>query len=300
MSGNALAVYEPSLAELATYAEKVGTMVAEFCNTTPKNGAIIALCCAQMKITPLEFQRTFHLIEGKASMRSDAMLAEFRKAGGKHKILERTPDKVSVELTDKSGETQVFSFTWAEALEEDFTHGKPAKGDENKPVREWPIKHNYSFPRKRMQMLWARVVSDGVRAMCPEINAGLYTPEEVEDFQPAPRVAAPKMVAVDIDQHYQQAIATHVDEPIEGEIIEPDDALAPEVAPAAGDAPHMVSQTQRERIEALWHKLGAGFDARTAMLEKRGVKLLQELTAADAADLIDRLEGKLSAISAKN
>lgn len=33
-------------------------------------------------------------------------------------------------------------------------------------------------------MLWARVTSDGVRALCPEIVAGVYTPEEIADFEP--------------------------------------------------------------------------------------------------------------------
>lgn len=32
-----------------------------------------------------------------------------------------------------------------------------------------------------MQMLWARVVSDGVRAMAPEVVAGYYTPEELDE-----------------------------------------------------------------------------------------------------------------------
>ena len=32
-------------------------------------------------------------------------------------------------------------------------------------------------------MLWARCVSDAVRAVCPEVTAGLYAPEEVMDFE---------------------------------------------------------------------------------------------------------------------
>jgi hypothetical protein len=36
-----------------------------------------------------------------------------------------------------------------------------------------------------MQMLWARVVSDAVRTVCPLANRGNYTPEEIEDIEPA-------------------------------------------------------------------------------------------------------------------
>ena len=43
-------------------------------------------------------------------------------------------------------------------------------------------KDNWATPRSRMQMLWARVVSDGVRTMAPEICSGIYTPEETADI----------------------------------------------------------------------------------------------------------------------
>jgi hypothetical protein len=33
-----------------------------------------------------------------------------------------------------------------------------------------------------MQMLWARAVSDGVRTVDPGVVAGIYTPEEVNEF----------------------------------------------------------------------------------------------------------------------
>jgi len=44
------------------------------------------------------------------------------------------------------------------------------------------LKFNWSTPRKRKQMLWARLVSDVVRAIAPQVVKGIYTPEEVADF----------------------------------------------------------------------------------------------------------------------
>lgn len=44
--------------------------------------------------------------------------------------------------------------------------------------------------RARMQMLWARCVSDGVRTVAPQCCCGIYTPEETDDFADAPRAAS--------------------------------------------------------------------------------------------------------------
>ena len=49
-----------------------------------------------------------------------------------------------------------------------------------------PLKAKYSTPRARMQMLWARCVSDGVRVVAPECVQGIYTPEETSDFVEVP------------------------------------------------------------------------------------------------------------------
>ena len=59
-----------------------------------------------------------------------------------------------------------------------------------------PLKAKYSTPRARMQMLWARCVSDGVRVVAPECVQGIYTPEETADFTeisatPAPSIPTP-------------------------------------------------------------------------------------------------------------
>ena len=45
------------------------------------------------RISPIEFIRTYHLIEGRPSMRADAMLAKFVQAGGRYKITSFTAEK---------------------------------------------------------------------------------------------------------------------------------------------------------------------------------------------------------------
>lgn len=130
-------------------------------------GQVLAMACLAERTNPININRRYHLIGGKLSMRADAMLAEFRAKGGKHKVLQRTSDVAEVELT-YDGNKERFKFTTEEAKLEPFFWAK----------RDVP-KDNYATPRGRMQMLWARVISDGVRTMCPEVVAGCYTPEDM-------------------------------------------------------------------------------------------------------------------------
>jgi len=145
-------------------------------------GQILAMACMCERRNPLEVVRTYHMIGGKLSMRADAMLAEFNKQGGVHDILQRTPDIAEVKLT-LGNQSQTFSLSFEEAQQEPFVWGKNDKQGNRQ------LKDNWATPRSRMQMLWARVVSDGVRTMRPGIVAGYYTPEEVGDFSEAVRPA---------------------------------------------------------------------------------------------------------------
>lgn len=137
---------------------------------TKEAGIVVATTCLTERISPLEFQRRYHIIENRPSMRADYMLARFQELGGSIKIINRNAACSEVDLTWK-GETTRFSFSWEDALLEPFVKDKRGA-----------IKTNYATPRTRMQMLWARCVSDGVRTVCPQVNSGTYTPEEVIDM----------------------------------------------------------------------------------------------------------------------
>ena len=139
--------------------------------TQPGQGAVLLSTCMTDHISPIEFIRTYHLIEGKPSMRADAMLAKFTQQGGKYKILSFTEDKA--EAVFFFGDNEItMSMTMKEAEAAGLTHSKAGK-----------IKDNWrAFPK---QMLWARVVSSAIRLIAPQIVAGVYTPEEVQDFDKA-------------------------------------------------------------------------------------------------------------------
>lgn len=139
--------------------------------TQPGQGAVLLSTCMTDRISPIEFIRTYHLIDGKPSMRADAMLAKFTQQGGKYKILSFTKDKA--EGLFLFGDNEItMSMTMKEAEAAGLPYSKAGK-----------IKDNWKgFPR---QMLWARVVSSAIRLVAPQIVAGVYTPEEVQDFDKA-------------------------------------------------------------------------------------------------------------------
>jgi AraC-like DNA-binding protein len=157
-----------SMAELI----QVGELFARsgmFGACNPSAGFIIALTCYQEGLSAMEFVRTYHLIDGRPTKRSDALLAEFRKRGGRYKIIENSVNRASIEATFE-GQTHTFSYTM-----EDGRRTRDAL------QRNDSLKENWQ--KRPDDMMWARVVSKMCRRLCPEINSGVYTPEEVQDFE---------------------------------------------------------------------------------------------------------------------
>lgn len=109
----------------------------------------------------------YHVIQGRPALKSDAMLARFQQAGGKVEWHTHTNEKVSATFIHPQGGSLTVDWDMQRAKEAGLTG-----------------KDNYKkFPR---QMLRARVISEAVRAVYPGVLQGMYTPEEVQEFD-APR-----------------------------------------------------------------------------------------------------------------
>ena len=117
-------------------------------------------------IHPITALRRYHIVNGKPSMKADAMLACFLEAGGRVKWLVRTDSQVKAEFSHRDSTVTI-----------DWTMQRAQKaGVTGKDVwRSYPC-----------QMLTARVISEGVRLVMPQIVTGIYTPEEVVDFDSKP------------------------------------------------------------------------------------------------------------------
>ena len=158
---------------------KLGSWLAKsgmFGCDRPEQGVVLALACISTGMNPIELKENYHLIDGNLSKRADAMLAALREHGGEYEIVARTSTKAEIKIVCGKAKG-TFSLAWDEAQQEPFVWGKPDKQGNRK------LKTNYATPRARMQMLWARVVSDGVRTCCPEAVKGSYAPEELQDLR---------------------------------------------------------------------------------------------------------------------
>lgn len=226
---------------------------------TLEQGRILALTCLKKGLDPLSIAERYHLIKGDLSMRADAMLAGIGQFGGKYRVIKRTADVAEIEIT-REDDKQRFSLTWEEAKAEPFTKSKDGS-----------VKDNYATPRTRMQMLWARVVSDGVRVMWPEVVCGYYTPEEIADTN--------------------------------GDSIDASFTVTPEptkpATPTPTSEPGFATHTQVELIRNLFTQLGIGPDQQAEILRNKSVNSLRSLTSQQAEEMIGKLKKTLGEIATK-
>lgn len=159
---NIVVAQNHSIAEVSQMAKAVASSNL-FGVKTPDQALALMLLAQAEGLHPMVAARDYHIIEGRPSMKADAMLARFQIAGGKVKWLSLTDQKVAAEFHHESGGSAVIDWDMDRAK----TAGLGGKGN-------WA-----KYPR---QMLRARVISEGIRTVYPACVVGVYTPEEVQDF----------------------------------------------------------------------------------------------------------------------
>ena len=151
----------------------------------------------------------YHIIQGRASLKADSMLARFQQSGGRVEWHDHTNEKVSATFSHPAGGS--LRIDW------DMARAKAAGlgGKDN-----WK-----SYPR---QMLRARVISEGVRATFPAVLNGMYTPEEVQEFdapRPVRAVAAKVEPVVEVKaEPVVEPVAVPETKAIEAEVVSIDTA----------------------------------------------------------------------------
>lgn len=114
---------------------------------------------------PMIAARDYDIIQGRPSKKAEAMLRDFQRSGGKVEWHELTDKKADATFSHPQG--GAFRCDW------DLERAKKA-GLGGKDM--WA-----KYPR---QMLRARCVSEGCKTVFPSSTSGMYTPEEVQDFEP--------------------------------------------------------------------------------------------------------------------
>lgn len=123
---------------------------------TPGDGAVVALTCMCEGITPLEFAKTYHIINGRPSMRADMMHAKFRASGGFVTWINMGDDGKAAEATfEYDGQSAVIKYTIEDA--KNVVGDKLDKADSN-------------WKKDRGAMLRARLITKAIRILAPRTD----------------------------------------------------------------------------------------------------------------------------------
>lgn len=133
---------------------------------SPGEALAIMLTGQELGLPPMQALRQLHMVKGKVSLSAEAMLALAIKAGLRHQWVTTTADKAQLRLTRQGFEPYTHTYTMQDAKRAGNGGGMYSK-----------------YPA---EMLRARCISGAIRAYCPDILSGTYTPQEMEEIS-APR-----------------------------------------------------------------------------------------------------------------
>lgn len=279
---NGLITHDPyrKIANVDAFVKSVGADIAKsrlFGCDSLDQGNVLALECYATRTPPLSLAKRFDLIGGRLSMKADAMLADYASDGGEYDIIEYSSEACEI-VFRYANHVLPIRITWEAAQQEKWPYGKPAK--DGSPT----LKAGWATPIGRQDMLWARVVSRGVRRVAPHIVAGRYTPDELADHvDESQSVRETSRDEETIDAEFR--IVNNAETP-ETSVVTPLEEPAPPAEPVDSDS----TSTQTERIRELCELLSIPLYKQQDMQAKRGVSAWRSLSAEQAAALIEQLE----------
>lgn len=165
-----------ALSEMKAMADSIAKS-GLFAMKTPEQALALMLISQANGQHPARACQEYSIIQGRAALSSQAMLAKFQQAGGRVKWIERTDRVAEAEFSHEAGGTLKVRWTIEQATKIGLA------GKDN-----WK-----NYPR---QMLSARVIAEGVRAILPGVILGFYAPEEVQDFAPEHDAPVPEKVVI--------------------------------------------------------------------------------------------------------
>lgn len=231
-------------------------------------GKAMALTCMCEGLTPMQLMRTYHFIDGKPSMRADAMLAEFEGIGGVATWLDQGDD----------GKQAVLHVNYRH-------HDMDVRYTIEDAQRAKLVKNDSGWVKDPGAMLRARVVSKAIRMVAPSIVAGCYTPEELEDAEVIDVVATPiqPAAAERKPRGKKQDIATAINETAIETTGKPVEQLNAE-AEAGGSQTYPSAETLEE-IQKIVGENDLTANA-TAWMTGRNVSHVKNLTASQGRRLL--------------
>ena len=237
-------------------------------------GEVIAMECLARGKTLLSLKEEFHISPVLGLLRKyDFMIRRFVALGGKYHIIERSSEAAEICL-EYEGKTYRERLTKEEALAEKWPWANQKEGR---------LKDNWATARGMRTMLWARVVTESLRAFCPQATGGHYAPEEFDEV--IDEVASDD--AEDVPFTVEETKPAPVSKPAAT-------AETPAPAPAKTEVnvESGITREQVNRINDLYVTLDISMEVREAALKRRGVGSLLGLTSSQAAEILSKLEAK--------
>jgi len=189
----------------------------------------------------------------------------------------------------RDDEQLTFSLSWESAKQEPFVYDlKEAEAVKQLAAGRTPqLKPKYSTPRARMQMLWARVVTDAITACCPQAASGCQAPEIVDDYddeEPVQQQASTRK------RPQAKVWADKPAEPITSQPIAP----AIEAAKPIETLPATITDQQIAELRSLTSELGLSPATLRKIIDDAGADRLEGLSRQAAADIAAKLHEMLA------
>jgi hypothetical protein len=180
--------------------------------------------------------RDYHVINGRPTLKADAMLARFQTAGGSVRWGEYTDRRVVGTFSHPQGGSVDVAWTVEMATSAGLTKNPTWK----------------SYPR---QMLRARCISEGIRTVFPGVVVGTYTPEEAEDMVTlqAPPPSAPRDMGPVVEVADFAAVMRQIDA---AQTVEELNALRPAIRTLNPDVRAEATDAAKQRAQQIRDNLG--------------------------------------------
>ena len=134
--------------------------------TTQATAFSLMMLCDADGMHPAHAMRRYHIIQGRFSMRADAMQAEFQQRGGRLELVEKSRTRAAAMVSHPAYQPKpvLMEYTIEDAI---------AAGD---------VAKNPTYKSRPRQMLWARLVSEVAVTIDPGVRVGTPSAEELEDI----------------------------------------------------------------------------------------------------------------------
>lgn len=245
-------------------------------------GEVIAMECLARGKTLLSLKEEFHISPVLGLLRKyDFMIRRFVALGGKYHIIERSSEAAEICL-EYEGKTYRERLTKEEALAEKWPWANQKEGR---------LKDNWATARGMRTMLWARAVTESLRAFCPQATGGHYAPEEFDEV--VDDVASDDVEDVPFTVEETKPASAPAAKPAQQKPAATTSTTATTTAAKTEiNVESGITREQVNRINDLYVSLDIPMETREAALKKRGVGSLLGLTAAQAAEILSKLEAK--------